>query len=87
MTSNQNQSTSNNDGPIPLTQQPQAIGHQQTEAHTGQVQDSLSYDKPDREEQVGGWEEGEDDEGESHKDSLGSVCSRGNGVETQQKES
>ena len=35
-----------------------AVGDKKAEAHAGYVEDSLSYDKAHREEEIGGWEEG-----------------------------
>ena len=46
----------------------ESVGDEETEAHTRDVEDSLGYDKTHGEEEVGGWEEGEDGETQTKQD-------------------
>ena len=45
-----------------------AKGHKEAEAHGGEVEDALSHHEADGEEQVGGRDEGEDQEAKAEED-------------------
>ena len=52
-------------------QPPPANGHQQTEPHAREVEDPLCHHKPNREEQVGGWHEGDHHQSQGkHEDAV-----------------
>lgn len=41
---------------------PEAMCHEDTESHTGHIEHPLCHHKAHREEEVGGWDEGENDQ-------------------------
>ena len=54
----------------PQAQQVRAVGHEQAEAHAGDVEDPLRDDEAHVEEQVGGRDEGEHDHGQGHDENI-----------------
>ena len=62
---------------------PGTVGDYHTESHARDVEDSLCYHKAHREEEVGGWDEGEDCQTQSKQESSVVAVSGVHGIAAQ----